>query len=341
MPSSVPVVPLGRSGLKVSNLCLGCMNFGESTIEADSLEILRDAKESGVFFWDTANIYNAGRSEEILGKAFQQFGFRDEIVLATKVHGAMGPGPNDRGLSRRHVRKAVEESLRRLRTDYIDLYQMHRYDPTVPLDETLETLDTLVKEGKIRYYGTSTFASWHMADTYWRTKVNGWVGPVSEQAPYNLLDRRIENDRAGFLAQSGWGVIVWSPLAGGQLTGKYGQVSAATLPEGSRIQRNAMWRQRTNANAAEVALSFAELVREHGLIPSQAAIAWTLHNPIVTAPIIGPRTLEQFRDLLPSATLRLPESLLAALDELVPPGTAVADFHNNAAWQIGKLPGLE
>lgn len=337
----VPVVSLGRSGLRVSNLCLGCMNFGESTSEEDSLAILREAHEFGVFFWDTANVYAAGRSEEILGKAFQTFGFRDDIVLATKVNGAMGAGPNDKGLSRRHIRKAVEDSLRRLQTDYIDLYQMHRYDPSVPLDETLETLDTLVKEGKIRYYGTSTFASWQMADAQWRAKTQGWVKPVSEQAPYNLLDRRIENDRAGFLAQAGWGLIVWSPLAGGQLTGKYGKVSADGLPAGSRVQRNPMWRQRINQGAAEIALAYTELVREHDLSPSQVAVAWTLQNPLVTAPIIGPRTLEQFKDTLPAATLKLPGTLLTALDELVPPGTAVADFHNNAGWQVGKLPGLD
>lgn len=337
----VPSVPLGRSGLKVSVLCLGCMNFGESTSEEDSLEILKQAHESGVKFWDTANVYGAGRSEEIIGKAFEKFGFRDEIVLATKVNGAMGPGPNDRGLSRRHIKQAVEQSLRRLRTDYIDLYQMHRYDPTVPLDETLETLDTLVREGKIRYYGTSTFASWQMADASWRAKWNHWVGPVCEQAPYNLLDRRIENDRAGFLEQEGWGLIVWSPLAGGQLTGKYGQVSPDSLPKGARMERNAMWRQRINRSAADVSLTFVELAKEYGLSPSVAAVAWVRQRPIVTAPIIGPRTLAQFHDLLPAATVELPQSLLDALDKLVPPGTAVADFLNNAGWQIGHLPGLD
>lgn len=338
----VSCVPLGRSGLKVSNLCLGCMNFGESTSEDDSLAILQAAHGAGVTFWDTANVYAAGASETILGKAFQTFGFRDDIVLATKVNGAMGDGPNDRGLSRRHIRRAVEDSLRRLQTDYIDLYQMHRYDPTVPLDETLETLDTLVREGKIRYYGTSTFASWQMADAKWRASTRNWVEPVCEQAPYNLLDRRIENDRAGFLAQYGWGLIVWSPLAGGQLTGKYGRdVSAQNLPEGSRIARMGMWHQRTNRNAAEVAQEYVGLAREHGLEPAQAAVAWVLSRPLVTAPIIGPRTMEQFTSLLPAATLELPQSLLDALDTLVPPGTAVADFHNNAGWQVGKLPGLE
>jgi aryl-alcohol dehydrogenase-like predicted oxidoreductase len=317
------------------------MNFGESASEEDSHTILQTAVDAGVTFWDTANVYGAGRSEEILGSAFARFGFRDQVILATKVNGAMGPGPNDRGLSRRHIRAAVEASLRRLQTDWIDLYQLHRYDPTVPLDETIETLDALVKDGKIRYWGTSTFASWQMADAEWRAKTNRWVPPVSEQAPYNILDRRLENDRAGFLAQSGWGVIVWSPLAGGQLTGKYGTVSPKTLPGGSRIARNAMWRQRTNRDASEVATAFADLARENGYDPAVAAIAWTRNNPLVTAPIIGPRTLEQLSSLLPAADLSLTPEFLARVDGLVPPGSAVADFHNNADWQIGKLPGLD
>lgn len=337
---SVPVVRLGHSGLRVSVLCLGCMNFGESTSEADSLEILRAAHEAGITFWDTANVYASGRSEETIGKAFAEFGFRDDIILATKVNGAMGKGPNDRGLSRRHIRKAVEDSLRRLRTDYIDLYQAHRYDPNVPLEETLETFDTLVREGKVRYYGTSTFASWQMADALWRARTKGWVEPVSDQAAYNVLDRRIENDRAGFFRQNGWGVIAWSPLAGGQLTGKYGAVKADALPSGSRIERNPMWRQRTNAGAGEAAVAFAELARAHGHDPAVAATAWVRQQDIVTAPIIGPRTIDQFRDILPAATLELSPDFLAAVDEIVPPGTAVADFLNNSGWQVGKIAGI-
>lgn len=339
--TTLPTVSLGRSGLKVSNLCLGCMNFGESTSEEDSLTILKTAHDSGVTFWDTADVYGAGRSEEILGKALTQFGFRDQIILATKVNGAMGPGPNDRGLSRRHLRSGVEASLRRLQTDWIDLYQLHRYDPSVPLEETIETLDTLVKEGKIRYWGTSTFASWQMSEASWTAKTQRFVPPVSEQAPYNLLDRRLENDRAGFLKQAGWGLIVWSPLAGGQLTGKYGKLDSQALPQGSRIARNQMWRQRTNPSAAEVAGEFVQLAQEHALNPAVAAVAWTLANPLVTAPIIGPRTLEQLTSVLPAASLKLSSDFLAGVDALVPSGSAVADFHNNAGWQIGRLPGLD
>ncbi|MBC8139810.1 MAG: aldo/keto reductase [Armatimonadetes bacterium] len=339
--TQTPTVPLGRSGLKVSNLCLGAMNFGESTSEADSLTILREAHEAGITFWDTANVYGKGRSEEIIGAAFAKFGFRDDIVLATKAHGAMGDGANDRGLSRRHLIHAVEASLRRLQTDYIDLFQLHRYDPTTPFEETAQTLDTLVRDGKIRYWGTSTFASWQMAESAWVPRSRGWVEPVSDQSPYNILDRRIENDRAGFLRKEGWGLIAWSPLAGGQLTGRYGaDVSANTLPAGSRIDRNKMWQQRTNRDAGAVSLRFVELAREHGLSPAVVAVAWVRERDIVTAPIIGPRTIEQFRELLPAATLAVPETLNHAIDELVPPGTAVADFLNNAGWQVGKLPSI-
>ena len=288
-----------------------------------------------------ALILPKGHIKTIWYKFFAEHGGREQVVLATKVNGAMGPGPNDRGLSRRHLRLGVEASLRRLRTEWIDLYQLHRYDPAVPLDETIETLDTLVKEGKILYWGTSTFASWQMSEVRWRAELHHRVGPVCEQAPYNILDRRIENDRAGFLAQAGWGLIVWSPLAGGQLTGKYGAVSPATLPEGSRIARNAMWRQRTNPGASDVAAEYVRLAREHGLDPAQAAVAWTLHNPLVTAPLIGPRTKEQLTGVLPAAELALPAEFLAGIDALVPPGTAVADFLNNAGWQVGRLPGLD
>ncbi len=337
----IPTVPLGRSGLKVSALCLGCLNFGESTNEEEARSIMRSAYDSGVTFWDTADIYSAGRSEEILGGAIKDMGVRDQLVLATKVHGSMGEGANDRGLSRKHLRKAVEDSLRRLQTDYIDLYQMHRFDPTVPLEETIQTFDTLVREGKIRYYGTSSFASWQMSEANWTAKSRDWVQPTCEQAPYNLLDRRIENDREGFLAGAGWGLIAWSPLAGGQLTGKYANVSATAVPEGSRVARVPMWRQRISVRTAEVSSEFKRISEAHGFVPAQAAVAWVRMRPIVTAPIIGPRTLQQFEDLLPAATLILPDTFLAALDELVPPGTAVADFLNNCGWQVGRLPGLD
>lgn len=338
----VKFVNLGSSGLKVSNLCLGCMNFGDTTSETESIEILKASFEEGLRFWDTANVYSEGVSESIVGKALSQIGRRDQVVLATKVCIKMGEGPNDKGLSRRHIVQAVDDSLRRLKTDYIDLYQLHRPDPETPIEETLSTMDSLIKAGKILYYGTSTFASWQMAEAEWVARSRNGAAPISEQAPYNLLDRRIENDRAGFLKKYGWGLITWSPLAGGQLTGKYKSARLSLLPKGSRAQLHARFQERMNTDSVTVCSRFVELCQAAGLDASQAAIAWLLHQPLVTAPIIGPRSLSHLQASLPAASLKLPDDFLAKLDELVPPGTAVADFHTpNVSWQIGHLPGIE
>ena len=337
-------VRLGKSGLRVSALCLGCMNFGESTPEAAATEILQTAFEAGVTFWDTADIYAAGASEEIMGRAIKSLGLpRDKIVLATKLNGPTGvSAASGRGLGRSSIRQCLEASLRRLQTDYIDLYQMHRYDPGTPMEETLDTLDALTREGKIRYVGTSTFTSWMMAEAHYKAQMHGRVGPICEQAPYNILDRRLENDRLGFLQREGWGLVAWSPLAGGQLTGRYGKVGAGeALPTGSRIDRMKMWRERINADAGAVSQAYVELCRGYDLEPAQAAVAWLRHRPIPVVPIVGPRTLEQFTRLLPAAALSLPSGFLEEIDALVPPGTAVADFLNNSGWQVGRLAGLD
>jgi aryl-alcohol dehydrogenase-like predicted oxidoreductase len=317
------------------------MNFGESTPEKESVDILIKAMENGLFFWDTADRYSEGNSEKIVGKAIKQMGNRDQVVIATKVRGKTGPGPNDQGLSRRHIVQAVDASLKRLQTDYIDLYQMHRPCSDVPLEETLETLDSLVGAGKVLYYGTSTFAGWQMADVEWTARHSGFVAPSSEQAPYNILDRRIENGRAGFFRKYGWGLITWSPLAGGQLTGRYNDASMDNLPPGSRVSRNKKYQQRMNTQSVKISHQFVQLCKEAGFAPDQAAVAWLLHQPIVTAPIIGPRNMEHLLNLIPAASLKLPADFLAKVDELVPPGTAVADFLTpNVPWQIGHLPGI-
>jgi len=337
----VPVRNLGSSGLMVSDLCLGCLNFGESTSEAEALKILKSAFEAGVFFWDTADVYSNGLNEEIVGKAIRELGKRDQIVLATKVSGRMGPGPNDKGLSRRHILHAVEASLARLQTDYIDLYQMHRHYDDTPIEETLETLDALVRSGKILYYGTSTFASWQMAEVEWTARVSSYARPVSEQAPYNILDRRIENDRAGFLRKYGWGLIPWSPLAGGQLTGQYNTDYSSGSPK-SRYQTSSTYRNRMNQESVRISHAYVKICKEFGYDAAQAAVAWFLHQDIVTSPIIGPRTLEHFLDLIPAATLNLSPDFLTQIDELVPPGTAVADFLSpNVKWQVGHIQGID
>jgi aryl-alcohol dehydrogenase-like predicted oxidoreductase len=338
----VAAVKLGSSGLMVSRLCLGCMNFGDATPEEEALGILKTAFDAGVFFWDTADRYGNGLSEEIVGKALRQIGRRDQVVVATKVHPQMGNGPNDQGLSRHQIVHAAEASLRRMQTDYIDLYQMHRPSDSTPVEETLQAMDSLVGSGKILYYGTSTFASWQMAEAEWTARTMGLVRPVSEQAPYNLLDRRIENDRAGFIRKYGWGLIAWSPLAGGQLAGRYDRAAVGSLPPGSRAERNVIFRARMNADSVEVSARFVFLCGEAGLEPAAAAVAWLLHQPIVTAPIIGPRTKEHLESLLPATTLKLTPAFLAELDRLVAPGEAVADFLNpQVGWQVAHLPGVD
>lgn len=305
------------------------------------MKILSSAYEAGIFFWDTADVYSNGLSEEIVGKAIRQSGNRDRIVLATKVCGKTGTGPNDKGLSRRHIIQAVEASLRRLQTDHIDLYQMHRPSEETPIEETLETLDALIQAGKILYYGTSTFASWQMAEAEWTARSAGCVKPVSEQAPYNILDRRIENDRAGFLRKYGWGLITWSPLAGGQLTGAYHLDYSSKAP-GSRYQVDKTYRNRMNQESVKASNAYANICKGFGYDPAQAAVAWLLHQDFVTAPIIGPRTQEHLLGLIPAATLKLSSEFLNKIDELVPPGTAVADFLSpNVSWQKGHIPGID
>ena len=337
----VKQVKLGSSGLVVSNLCLGCMNFGGSTPEKEALDILKTSFDAGVFFWDTADVYSMGLSEEIVGKAIKQIGHRDQIVVATKFEARVGPGPNDFGLSRHHIKHAVEASLRRLQTDYIDLYQMHRPCDDTPIEETLEALDSLVQAGKILYYGTSVFSSWQMAEVEWTARTRNFTKPTCEQAPYNILDRRIENDRASFIRKYGWGLIPWSPLAGGQLLGKYKAENIAEFPPGSRASQDTRFLYRMNVESINISNQFVKLCKEAGQEPAQVAIAWLLHQSIVTAPIIGPRTKEHMVSVLPAADLNLSTDILSSIDELVPPGTAVADFlRPSTTWHVGHLPGL-
>ena len=302
---------------------------------------MRRAYEAGLYFWDTANVYHAGRSEEIVGRAIKEMGCRDQIILATRVHGSMGDGPNDRGLSRRHILQQVDASLRRLQTDWIDLYQLHRPDWNTPIEETIEALDDCVRAGKVRYWGTSTFPGWRLSETWWAALHNGWARPVSEQAPYNILDRRIEQERLGLIKAYNWGLITWSPLAGGALAGKYDLSSLENPPAGSRLS---WWleahSERITAQAIRVGAQVSVLATEIGCAPAQFAVAWLLAQPAVTAPIIGPRTVEQLEDSLAALEVTLDEEVLAAVDRLVPPGTAMANFHNNTGWYVGQVHPL-
>src|SRR5436305_1133804 len=255
---------LGRTGVQVSPLCLGAMNFGDPTPEDESLRIVDAALDGGINFIDTANVYNAGESERIVGRALRENGRRAHVVLATKVHGDMGPGPNDRGNSRYHIIKACEDSLRRLQTDHIDLYQLHRPALDIPQDETLRALDDLVRTGKVRYIGSSTFPAWMVMEAIMVSERYGLARLISEQPPYNLLDRRIENELVPLAQRYRLGLLPWSPLAGGILAGRYNDEG---VPAGSRLDRSGRespFGQRVTPRALEVARGVAAVARDRG-----------------------------------------------------------------------------
>ena len=329
---------LGRTGVQVSPLCLGAMNFGNPTPEEESLRIIDAALDAGINFIDTANVYNRGESERIVGRALQRNGRRDEVVLATKAHGEMGPGPNERGNSRYHLMRACEDSLRRLQTDHIDLYQIHRPALDIPQDETLRALDDLVRSGKVRYIGCSTHPAWMVMEAIMISERLGIARYVSEQPPYNLLDRRMENELVPLAQRYGMALIPWSPLAGGILTGKYSDPNAA--PEDSRLARSgkdSMFGQRVSRRGIEVAQGLGPIAQEQGLTVSQLALLWCKDQPGITSPIIGPRTMAQLEDALPVLERQLDDEMRARLDALNGPGNAVSDFHNSNTWMRTRI----
>lgn len=313
--------PLGRSGMKVSPLCLGCMNFGDPTDEKESIRIIQMAIDHGINFIDTANIYNNGVSETIVGKAINDC--RDEVVLATKVHGRMGDGPNDQGNHRYHVMQQVEESLQRLGTDHIDLYQLHRPDPTTPMEEQLRALDDLIRQGKVRHVGTSTFPAWQLCEALWISDNRNISRFVCEQPPYSIFCRYIERNVLPFCDQYEFGVIPWSPLAGGWLAGKYRK--GEEPPEGSRADRqNWDMSEPVNQQRLDAVEELVPLARDYDASLSQLALAWTLENPAVTAPIIGPRTVDHLTDNLGALDVDLDEAAMERVDEIVPPESDLA-----------------
>lgn len=319
---------LGRTGVKVSSLCLGCMMFGGRTTPDDSATIIDRALDAGINFLDTANVYSIGRSEEATGAALKRNGKRHQVVLATKVHGKMGEGVNDLGNSRRHIIEQCEASLRRLGTDYIDLYQIHRPDPSIPIDETLRALDDLVRSGKVRYLGTSTYAAWQLVESLWVSKELGLNRFVCEQPPYNLLDRRIERELIPMAQTYGFGVIPWSPLAGGLLSGKYHRDEPP--PADSRFGQmatNPMQRRRWTEAIFGVTEGLEPIAREKGVSLSQLAIAWCASRPGVTSAIIGPRTLEQLEDNLGALDVQLSDEDHRAIDHVAPRGRMVSPFY--------------
>lgn len=321
---------LGRTGVKVSPLCLGTMNFGGVTNEADSIRIIHTALEAGINFVDTANIYNQGESEVVTGKAL--IGRRDQVILATKVHGKIGEDINDQGNSRRHILKACEDSLRRLGTDYIDLYQIHRPNPEIPIDETLGALSDLVRAGKVRYIGCSTHPAWMVMEALLVSERAGFARYISEQPPYNLLDRRIENELIPLALRYNLAILPWAPLAQGILAGRY--PAGSPLPEDSRAGRLAgsIYAERVNSNGILAGQRFVELAQAMGVSPGQLALTWCKDQEGVTSPIVGPRTLEHLTSLLPALEMSLSDEARKACDEINPPGSAIANFHNTAGW---------
>jgi len=295
--------------------------------------MMQTALDAGINLFDTANSYNAGESERIIGRFLQDSGQRDRVLLATKVYYPAGDGPNDQGLSRYHILRACEDSLRRLRTDRIDLYYTHRSASSVlPVDETLGALTDLVRQGKVLYIGCSTHPAWEIMEALMVSEMKGYARYVAESSPYNLLDRRVENERVPLCQKHGLGMFPWSPIAMGMLAGRY--PLDATFPEGSRAAANpqGIYAQRINRRGLKVAAQVVELAAQAGLTPAQLALLWVKDQPGVTAPIVGPRTPEQLAEMLQVAALHAGEELRAAFDQLTPPGMAVSNFHNTSGW---------
>ena len=309
---------LGRSGLQVSPLCLGAMNFGNEQFGCDeqtSVGIINAYLDAGHNFIDTANVYSGTKSETIVGKVVK--GKRDDVVIATKAASPLGPGPYEGGTSRKHLRRAVEDSLRRLDSDYIDLYQMHRYDENTPLEETLSTLNDLVREGKVRYIGVSNWPASQIAEAATITQMKGWESLISLQPQYSILARDIEVEIVPVCQRFGLGIIPWSPLGGGMLTGKYKKGEEPT--EGTRFAApgpfQQMWRARAlserNHAIMEVVLGEAGNL---DISPIALALAWNLSRPAVVSPIIGPKSVKQLEDNLTALDVTLPEETVQRID---------------------------
>jgi aryl-alcohol dehydrogenase-like predicted oxidoreductase len=324
--------PFCRTGVMVSPLALGAMMLGTRTGRDESFAIIDRALDAGINLIDTANVYGRGASEETVGAALARDGKRKTVVLATKVHTRMDDtDPNAEGLSRRHVIEQCEESLRRLGTDYIDVYQLHRRRSAVPIDETLRALDDLVRAGKVRYIGTSTFPAWTLVEALWVSKELGLNRFVSEQPPYNLLDRRAERELLPMAATYGFAVIPWSPLGGGLLTGKYTRESDP--PHDSRFAHiDAGTRRRLRAEVFDLVDGLQPLAAEKSCSLAQLAVAWCVSRPGVTSPIVGPRTLPQLEDYLGSLDVEITPADEEAIDRLSPPGGMLSPFYEADQW---------
>ncbi|GAB3082905.1 aldo/keto reductase [Pedococcus soli] len=308
-------VKLGSTGLDVSRIVLGCMSFGEpdrgnhswTLDEEASRPLLRQAVEAGITFFDTANVYSAGSSEEIVGRALAEYGRRDEFVVATKVHGRMHDGPNGAGLSRKAILAAIDASLARLGTDFVDLYQIHRWDPHTPVEETMEALHDVVRSGKVRYLGASSMWAWQFAKAQETARANGWTPFVSMQDHYNLLNREEEREMLPLCADQGVGVIPWSPLARGLLTREWGEQT-------SRSETDEFGRTLYGEADRAVVDAVGDVAAARGVPRAQVALAWVLRNPVVTAPIVGATRAGHLEDAVAALDLELTDDEVARLE---------------------------
>lgn len=328
---------LGRSGVLVSPLCLGTIDFGGLTTQEDSMEIMQKAVDGGINVFDTANVYGNGESERIIGKFLKENHLREQVVLATKVFGRVGDLPNEAGGTRYHIIKACEDSLYRLQTDHIDLYQLHRPPLTHSQEETLRALDDLIHAGKVLYIGCSTHPAWMVMEALSITEKYGLNHYISEQPPYNLLDRRIENELIPLCQKYDLAILPYSPLAAGVLAGRY--TETGVYPAGSRAQRwdKSLSAARITQRGIDVGKEVSKLARQRGLTVSQLSLLWAKDQPGITAPIIGPRTPAHVEDALLIMDRTLDDADRPLFDALVHPGNAVADFHNNNDWMKARV----
>ena len=329
-------VNLGKSGIKVSPLCLGTMMFGGATEENESIRIIHRAIDAGINFIDTANVYNGGEAERILGKAVQDR--RDQVVIATKVRGAMGEGVNDQGLSRYHILNEVENSLRRLNTDHIDLYILHRPDYDTPLEESLRAVDDLIHQGKVRYVGCSNFYGYQLSDALWMADRLNLSSMVTVQPLYNIVNRDPEVELFPCCREHGIGAMIYSPLARGVLAGKY--LSNQPPPEGSRADRQdrRMLQTELRDQSFDVAQKLKPMADAHGKTLTQFSLNWVLANPIVTSAIVGPRTMDHLEDNLGCTGWDISQEALDEIDLLVPPGEHTGFGFNDPQYPVLGRP---
>ncbi len=323
---------LGNSGVEVSRLCLGAMMFGNPTDESDSIKVIERAFDAGINFIDTANVYNAGESERIVGKAVKAF--RDDVLIATKVSGAMGEGLNRSGTSRHHIMMAVEDSLRRLDTDRIDLYYLHRWNALTPIEESLRALDDCVRQGKVRYIAGSNFDAWRLCEAWWTSDRMNLEKFICLQPLYNIVNRDVEVELLPFCKAYNVGVVSYSPLARGVLTGKY--LPGQPPPPGSRAARQdrRILQTELREESYEVAQKLQPVAAAHGKTLAQFALAWALANSTITSVIIGPKNLEQLEDNLGSLDCTITPEDEATVDQLVPPGEHTGKGYNDPMYPV-------